>query len=83
MRTLDLSLRFDAILAWNSIFHLTANDQRAMFPVLEKHTAPLGLLLFTSGPGAGRAMGSLYGDDLYRASLDTAEHKRLLKGHGF
>jgi len=83
MRTIDLGRRFDAVLAWDSFFHLTADDQRAMFPVFEMHTAPTGLLLFTSGPGAGEAIGSLYGYDLYHASLDTAEYRRLLKAHDF
>jgi len=83
MRTLDLDRRFDAILAWNSFFHLRKDDQRAMFGVFRKHAAPSGLLLFTSGPEEGEAIGSLCGHDLYHASLDPAEYEHLLAAHGF
>jgi 2-polyprenyl-3-methyl-5-hydroxy-6-metoxy-1,4-benzoquinol methylase len=83
MRTLDLGQRFDAILAWNSFFHLRKDDQRAMFAIFEKHAAPSSLLLFTSGPEESEAIGSLCGQELYHASLDTAEYERLLGEHGF
>ena len=83
MRALDFARRFDAIIAWDSFFHLTANDQRGMFPIFMQHIAPHGLLLFTSGPAAGIAMGEIYGHPLFHASLDAEEYGRLLKSHGF
>lgn len=83
MRTLALDRRFDAILAWDSVFHLGADDQRGMFPVFEQHIAPRGLLLFTSGPRAGIAIGELYGHALFHASLDAEEYEGLLTCHGF
>lgn len=83
MRTLALERRFDAIVAWDSFFHLRRDDQRTMFEVFRSHIAPRGLLLFTSGPRDGEAIGDLYGDALYHASLDGAEYERLLDGHGF
>jgi SAM-dependent methyltransferase len=83
MRTLALDQRFDAILAWDSFFHLSADDQRRMFPIFEAHIAPRGLLLFTSGPCAGVAIGDLYGHALFHASLDAEEYEQLLTRHGF
>ncbi len=83
MRSLALGQRFDAIIAWDSFFHLTADDQRRMFPVFQQHTAPRGLLLFTSGPSAGVAMGNIYGHELFHASLDAEEYARLLSDHRF
>jgi cyclopropane fatty-acyl-phospholipid synthase-like methyltransferase len=83
MRTLHLGRRFDAILAWNSFFHLRKDDQRTMFAVFENHAAPSGLLLFTSGPEESEANGSLCGHDLYHASLDPEEYRQLLERHGF
>ena len=53
MRGLDLGERFDALLAWNSFFHLSEEDQRAMFPVFARHAVPGAALMFTSGPGKG------------------------------
>lgn len=83
MRALDLRRRFDAVIAWDSFFHLPADDQRAMLPVFAHHAAPGAPLLFTSGPQAGVAMGEIYGHALYHASLDTAEYESLLAANGF
>jgi len=83
MRTLALGRRFDAIIAWDSFFHLDHDEQRAMFPIFQRHIAPEGLLLFTSGPGAGEAIGKLYGEDLVHASQDPDEYRYLLAGSGF
>ena len=38
MRLLQLRRRFDGILAWDSFFHLTPDDQRWMFDVFARHT---------------------------------------------
>lgn len=83
MRSLNLDSRFDAVIAWDSFFHLTAEDQRAMFPVFAQHCSPGALLLFTSGPAAGIAMGEIHGHALYHASLDSSEYEQLLASHGF
>lgn len=83
MRTLGLAQRFDAIVAWDSFFHLTGDAQRAMFPIFRDHMAARGLLLFTSGPRDGEAMGQLYGERLYHASLAAEEYTRLLDANGF
>ncbi|MBX3649754.1 MAG: methyltransferase domain-containing protein [Burkholderiales bacterium] len=83
MRGLDLGRRFDAIIAWDSFFHLDPQEQRAMFPAFARHAAPAALLLFTSGPQAGVAMGGIYGHALYHASLDSTEYETLLAAAGF
>lgn len=83
MRGLSLGRRFDAIIAWDSFFHLDQDEQRAMFPVFERHIEPQGMLLFTSGPKAGVAIGSMYGEGLFHASLDPDEYRSLLASAGF
>lgn len=83
MRTLDLGRRFDGLLAWDSFFHLAYDDQRRMFPVFRDHANPGAPLLFTSGPRHGEAIGSLYGEPLYHASLDPSEYRALLEANGF
>ncbi len=50
---------FDAILAWDSFFHLAADDQRAMFATFAAHAAPRAALMFTSGHMAGEAIGEV------------------------
>jgi SAM-dependent methyltransferase len=84
MRRLDLAERFDVVIAWDSFFHLPPGDQRTMFETFRKHTAPGGVLLFTSGEAEGEGLGGdLFGDELYHASLDTGEYARLLGAHGY
>jgi 2-polyprenyl-3-methyl-5-hydroxy-6-metoxy-1,4-benzoquinol methylase len=83
MRTLSLNRKFDAILAWDSFFHLSFEDQRAMFPIFKKHSAPAVTLMFTSGPAHGEAIGSYRGEALYHASLSRAEYRELLATNGF
>ncbi len=84
MRRLDLAERFDIVIAWDSFFHLRPDDQRGMFATFRQHTAPGGVLVFTSGLTEGEAVGGdLFGDPLYPASLDTQEYARLLDRHGY
>lgn len=83
MRQLALGRRFDGMLAWDSFFHLKADDQRAMFARFADHAAPGAPLMFTSGPVHGEAMGAYCGEPLYHASLDPLEYRRLLATHEF
>jgi SAM-dependent methyltransferase len=83
MRSLALSRTFQGVLAWDSFFHLSFDDQRRMFPVFAAHAAPGAPLMFTSGPRHGEAIGSYQGEALYHASLDPAEYRALLAANGF
>ncbi len=83
MRGLDLGERFDVILAWNSLFHLTPEDQRAMFPVFAAHAAPRAVLIFTAGPQQGEPVGKVAGERVYHASLAPQEYRDLLGQNGF
>jgi trans-aconitate methyltransferase len=83
MRAMDLGRRFDALVAWDSFFHLDHDAQRGMLPRFAAHAVPGAPLLFTSGPRHGVAMGSYAGEPLFHASLDPAEYRALLAAHGF
>lgn len=83
MRGLALGRRFDIILAFNSFFHLSRADQRAMFPVFAAHAAPSARLLFTSGPSDGEAVGTVGDSPVYHASLAPSEYRALLEANGF
>jgi SAM-dependent methyltransferase len=83
MRRVALGRRFDAVLAWDSFFHLTADDQRRMFPSFADHARPGAALMFTSGPAAGEEIGSYRGEPLFHASLDGSEYRALLAANGF
>jgi SAM-dependent methyltransferase len=83
MRALALEKRVDGILAWDSFFHLTPDDQRGMFGVFAGHAAPGAKLMFTSGPSEGESMGLYHGEPLYHGSLGPLEYRSLHAAHGF
>ncbi|MBS7542275.1 class I SAM-dependent DNA methyltransferase [Ancylobacter oerskovii] len=83
MRELALGRRFGGLIAWDSFFHLSPGDQRRMFAIFAAHAEPGAPLLFTSGPAAGEAIGTLEGEPLYHASLDPAEYRARLDEAGF
>ncbi|RLJ77094.1 class I SAM-dependent methyltransferase [Pedobacter alluvionis] len=83
MRELDLDEKFDAIITWHSFFHLPADDQPDMFAIFKRHLKPYGILLFTSGTERGEAWGMNGGENLFHASLDTAEYQTLLQANQF
>lgn len=86
MRTLNAVLppggRFDAVIAWDSFFHLSAPDQRRTLPDLASRVGQGGWLLFSTGPGAGESWGAVAGEPVWHASLDPAEYAALLAQGG-
>src|SRR5262249_39626581 len=83
MRLLELPRRFDAVLAWDSFFHLRPDDQRALFRVFARHAGPSTVLMFNAGPAYNEAIGTYRGEPLYHASLNPDEYASLLRGIGF
>ncbi|PZR28114.1 MAG: class I SAM-dependent methyltransferase [Citrobacter freundii] len=83
MRELDLDQTFDAIIAWHSLFHLTYEEQIAMFGIFKKHLNNHGILMFTSGNEHKESWSINGGENLYHASLDTDHYRKLLEAQGF
>jgi predicted TPR repeat methyltransferase len=83
MRQLALDRHFAGLLAWDSFFHLSPDEQRPMFARFQAHAAPGAALMFTSGTEEGCAIGALEGDPLYHGSLNSAEYRALLEAAGF
>lgn len=83
MRGLNLNTKFDMVIAWHSFFHLTRDDQRAMFATFGTHLNDGGVLLFTAGPEDGEVWSNNGGENLYHASLASDEYKSLLESHDF
>ncbi len=83
MRTLSLDRLFDGILAWDSFFHLSPEDQRPMFPIFHRHARSQAALIFTSGHSHGEIISTLQGEPLYHGSLDGEEYRSLLHQNGF
>lgn len=83
IRDVVLSKKFDCVVVWHSLFHLSAEDQRKMFQVFTNHLNQHGMLLFTSGHEAGEVWSDNGGENLYHASLSADEYKTLLQQYGF
>lgn len=83
MRALNLNKTFDAILAWDSYFHLPPQDQISMFAVFQTHVKPGAPVMFTAGPESGEVMNPLWDAPLYHASLAPQDYVRLFEQHGF
>jgi SAM-dependent methyltransferase len=83
MRSLTLDKTFQGILAWDSFFHLSHDDQRRMFQIFKRHAAGGAPLMFTSGTSHGVAISSYHGEPLYHASLASEEYRTLLEANGF
>ena len=85
MRRLTFDRRFDAILAWDSYFHLAHEAQRAMFAIFDAYATKNAVLMFNTGPDRGEATSTFTFKDepLYHASLAPAEYRSLLDRTGF
>jgi ubiquinone/menaquinone biosynthesis C-methylase UbiE len=82
MRDLDLGEAFAGLIAWDSFFHLTADEQRVTLPRLARHVAPGGSLLVTVGPAEGEVWGQVGREPVYHASLASIEYERILGAAG-
>ncbi|MGV3578589.1 class I SAM-dependent methyltransferase [Brevundimonas sp.] len=83
MRSLDLGETFAGILAWHSLFHLSAADQRIALPRLLAHAAPTASVMFSSGSYEGFIVGVWRGESLYHGSLGPEEYETVLTSQGF
>ncbi len=82
MRNFGLPERFDGLIAWNSFFHLTTDEQRACLPRLAEHVKPGGVLMITVGPSEGETSATVGGQAVYHASLSPAEYVTILQDNG-
>lgn len=83
MRKVSLKEKFDLVLAWHSLIHLSKDDQGSMFKIFENHINTGGILMFTGGPSDGEVWSDNGGEMLYHASLSPEEYKKLLAEHHF
>ncbi|MEL7216433.1 MAG: class I SAM-dependent methyltransferase [Pseudomonadota bacterium] len=82
MRALDLPVRVDAIIMFNSFFHLSMAAQRAALPRICGHLKPGGVLFFSCGPQAGEKVGTVAGEPVFHASLEPVEYAQILADQG-
>ncbi|WP_421851874.1 class I SAM-dependent methyltransferase [Oricola sp.] len=78
MINLALGETYDALVAWNSLFHLTQDEQRRALPRLLGHVGDGGAFLATVGPCASETSGQVGNERVFHASLAQEEYKRIL-----
>lgn len=83
MRSINFEHKFNGIIAWHSFFHLTREDQAAMFPKFQQSLEPQGILMFTSGYENCEIWSNNFGEQLYHSSYSAIEYQKLITDHGF
>ena len=81
MRDLSLGKRFDGVIAWDSFFHLSPEEQRKALPILFDHASTA--FMATVGPDAGEASGTVEGETVWHASLSPTEYEDIAGLAGF
>lgn len=70
---------YDAVLAWDSLFHLPPERQRPMMERISALLKPGGILLMTSGMKEGYASGLMSGVMFHYSTLSQGEYRRILE----
>ena len=78
MSTMQLEAAYDGIIAWNSFFHLTRENQRQALSRFAAHMKPGGVLMLTVGPEDGEVVGHVNGVEVYHASLSPQAYREHL-----
>ena len=84
MRTADLVGSFDAIVAWDSVFHVPRSEHREVFRRFRSWLRPGGGLLVSLGGSADAELRSqMHGATFFYSAHEPSEALRLLEGVGF
>lgn len=82
MRDFELDQQYDGIIAWNSFYHLTADEQKSCITRMACHLHNGGMLMLTVGPRAGEVSGTVGSELVYHASLSPAGYATCLEENG-
>jgi cyclopropane fatty-acyl-phospholipid synthase-like methyltransferase len=83
LRTADPGGPFDAIVAWDSVFHITRADHASLFRRFHSWLKPGGLLLISLGGSKDEFTDTMLGDTFFYSSHAPEESVRLLDRAGF
>ena len=75
--------KFDAVIAFDSLFHLEFEKQKDIYAKVGELLKKGGLFLFTHGIKAGSITGEMFGENFYYSALDKAELLICLKNANF
>lgn len=73
---------YDAVIAFDSIFHIPFDRQKDIYPKISALLKPKGLFLFTHGKRSGAVHGTMFGESFSYGALDTEILKHALTDSG-
>jgi 2-polyprenyl-3-methyl-5-hydroxy-6-metoxy-1,4-benzoquinol methylase len=82
MLTYQPKKTFDAVIAFDSLFHLLLNEQDFVIRKLISLLNPGGIFLMTHGKKQGKINGEMFGSKFTYSSLDTSSYHQLLSQLG-
>ena len=83
MRTVEMGGPFDAIVAWDSVFHIPRSDHAAVFGRFRSWLRPGGRLLMSlGGSGAEGFTSEMHGETFFYSGHEPAEALQVLSAAG-
>lgn len=83
LRTATFETSFDALIAWDVLFHVPRDDHRAVFARFSAWLRPGGRLLVSLGASAGAFTSEMFGTSFFYNAHAPAYARRLLSRAGF
>jgi cyclopropane fatty-acyl-phospholipid synthase-like methyltransferase len=83
MTGVDLSGRFDGIVAWDSAFHLPRRLHAALYRSFHQWLEPGGTLLLSVGGSGGEFTAPMLGETFFYGAFEPEEAERMLREAGF
>lgn len=83
MRDVEPGGTFDAIVAWDTVFHIPRDDHALVFRRFAEWLRPAGLLLLSLGATAWEGTSEMLGETFFYSGHDEATSRRLLDDSGF
>ncbi|MDY4788195.1 MAG: class I SAM-dependent methyltransferase [Bacilli bacterium] len=75
--------RYDAIIAFDSIWHIDYDNQEKIYQIVSSLLVPNGLFIFTHGKNDGEIIGTMWGESFYHSALDAKKVVNLLEQNHF
>lgn len=70
--------RYDGIIAWDSLFHLSMEHQKTVIPKILRLLRSQGVALFTAGGAKGEITSDMFGVKFYYSALSIDEYLEMI-----
>ena len=75
--------KYDAVIAFDSIWHIAHDNQKKIYPIISSLTAHGGLFLFTHGKTDSEIISTMWDEPFYHSALDLKTVHNLLIQNSF